>query len=582
MVSKENIDSSWYRKLAPEWLQSYKKAYLQGDMSAGLIVTIMLIPQSLAYALLAGLPPQIGLYASILPLIAYAVFGTSMTLAVGPVAVASLMTATALTPLATPGSPEYTFLAMQLAMFTGIIYLVCGVFKLGFLSHLLSHPVINGFITGSAILIAVGQLKGIMGVNIPNGSVVETVVNLYNSWQLINYPTLYIGLISIAFLLFARTGLAGLMVKVGISKEQAGLFTKLAPMVVVIVSIVSVAKNNWSASLGIKIVGSIPEGLPNLSYSFPTIAQSKLLLLPALLIFIVSFIESVSVAQSLALKRQQKIKPNKELFGLGAANAASAFSGGYVVVGGFARSVVNFAAGANTPLASVLSAILMTVVLLGFTGYFYFLPHAVLSATIIVAVLGMVDFSTLTHTWKYSKADTYSLIGTTLTVILVGVEPGILVGVSISILSYLWNASNPHIAVVGRVEGTEHFRNVDRFKVQTAANMVFIRIDENLFFGNIQAVEETVHNLLAQKPQVKNVVLIGAAINSIDSTALEVLCTLNTQIRGMGKRFHLAEIKGPVMDRLKNSELLAKLSGNNFLHAYQAFEALADKKHLTN
>lgn len=578
MTSKENIQTSCYRKLAPEWLQSYKKAYLQGDMSAGIIVTIMLIPQSLAYALLAGLPPQVGLYASILPLLAYAVFGTSMTLAVGPVAVASLMTANALAPLATPGSAEYTFFALQLAMFTGVIYLLCGIFRLGFLSHLLSHPVINGFITGSAILIAVGQLKGILGVNIPNGSVVETLMNLYNSRLDINYPTLYIGLASIAFLFYARTGLANLLNKLGISKEQAGLLTKLAPMVVVIVSTALVAQHGLASEIGLKIVGNIPKGLPNLSYTFPTIEQSKSLLMPALMIFIVGFIESVSVAQSLALKRQQKIKPNKELYGLGAANVASAFSGGYVVVGGFARSVVNYAAGANTPLASVFSAILMTLVLLGFTGFFFFLPHAVLSATIIVAVLGMIDINTVSHTWKYSRADAISLLSTTLTVIIVGVESGILVGVSISVLFYLWNASNPHIAIVGRVEGTEHFRNIERYQVQTASNIVFIRIDENLFFGNIQAIEDTVHTILQQSPEVQNVVLLGAAINRIDSTALEVLCTLNIQIKGMKKQLHLAEIKGPVMDRLKNSDLISNLTGRTYLNAYEAFECLADKK----
>lgn len=575
MFKDESNQASSFSKMAPEWLKSYKRAYLQGDMSAGIIVTIMLIPQSLAYALLAGLPPQIGLYASILPLIAYAVFGTSMTLAVGPVAVASLMTATALTPLATPGSSEYTFLAMQLAMFTGVIYLLCGVFRLGFLSHLLSHPVINGFITGSAILIAISQLKGILGVSIPNGSVVDTLSSLYASLGLINYPTLYIGIASIAFLFYARNGLANLLNKLGLSKEQAGLLTKLAPMVVVIISTLLVGTNDWAGVLGVKIVGSIPEGLPSLSYSLPTVAQSKSLLMPALLIFIVGFIESVSVAQSLALRRQQKIKPNKELFGLGAANAASALSGGYPVVGGFARSVVNYAAGANTPLASIFSAVLMLIVLLGFTGYFFYLPHAVLAATIIVAVLGMVDFSTVRHTWKYSKADGLSLLGTTLTVILVGVEPGILVGVSISILSYLWNASHPHIAIVGRVDGTEHFRNIERYSVQTLPNAVFIRIDENLFFGNIQAVEETIHSVLHQHPEVQNIVILGPAINSIDSTALEVLCALNTQIGAMKKKLHLAEIKGPVMDRLRGSDLISELTGNNFLHAYEAFEALA-------
>lgn len=578
MNSKKKSGLLMFKKIAPEWLQAYKRDFLQGDISAGVIVTIMLIPQSLAYAILAGLPPQVGLYASILPLIAYAVFGTSMTLAVGPVAVASLMTATALTPLAVPGSFEYTFLAMQLAMFTGLIYLMCAMFRLGFLSHLLSHPVINGFITGSAILIAVGQMKGILGVNAPNGNVIETLVALFHAWGSINLPTLYIGAIAVAFLYFSRSGLTSLLEKFGISQKQASLLTKLAPMVVVVISTTLVAYFHWSETFGIKIVGNIPNGLPLLNYQFPTLEQSKALLLPALLIFIVGFVESVSVAQSLALRRQQKIKPNKELVGLGAANVASAFSGGYVVVGGFARSVVNFAAGANTPLASIFSAILMMIVLLGFTGYFYYLPHAVLSATIIVAVLGMVDFSAVKHTWKYSKADAFALLGTAISVIAIGVEPGILVGVSISVLSYLWNASHPHIAVVGRVKGTEHFRNIERYQVQTSPNVVFIRIDENLFFGNIQAVEDTVHSILHKNPAVKHVVLLCAAINHIDATALEVLCTMDAQIEGMSKKLHLTEIKGPVMDRLRNSEFFEKLSGNHYLHAYEAFEALAGQR----
>lgn len=566
-----------FRNWAPEWLLSYRRGFLQGDASAGIIVTIMLIPQSLAYALLAGLPPQVGLYASIFPLIAYAIFGTSMTLAVGPVAVASLMTATSLAPLASPGSPEYTFLAIQLAMFTGVIYLLCGVFRLGFLSHLLSHPVINGFITGSAVLIAVGQLKGILGVSVPSDTVFGTLAMLVSSRKNINLPTVYIGMAAIGFLYFARSSLATLFKKVGIPEIQANLLTKLAPMVVVIVSTFLVSHFNWSEQLGVKIVGSIPDGLPLLNYKLPNIEQSKSLLMPALLIFIVGFIESVSVAQALALRRQQKIKPNKELLGIGAANVASAISGGYVVVGGFSRSVVNFDAGANTPLAGVFSAILMMIVLVGFTSSFYYLPHAVLSATIIVAVLGMVDLSTVKHTWRYSKADALALLGTAISVIAIGVEPGILIGVSLSVLSYLWNASRPHIAIVGRVKGTEHFRNIERYQVETVPNIVFVRIDENLFFGNIQAVEDAVHAILHKHPKVTDIVLLGAAINHIDSTALEVLCTMNAQIRSMSKKLHLAEIKGPVMDRLKNSQLLKELSGEHFLHACEAFEALADK-----
>ncbi|MCD8514717.1 MAG: sulfate permease, partial [Burkholderiaceae bacterium] len=468
----------------PTWLSSYQRGQLPGDLTAGLIVTVMLIPQSLAYAMLAGLPPEVGLYASILPLLAYAALGSSMTLAVGPVAVASLMTASALQPLATPGSPEYVALAIALALLSGVMLLVFGFLRLGFLAQLLSHPVISGFITGSALLIAIGQTRHLLGLPAGGDHAIGQVWHLLTHLPQVEWVTASIGLGAVALLLLMRRLLG------------THLLGKLAPMAVVILGTVAVAFWQLDQSAGVRIVGEVPAGLPMLGLSLPGWNATLALLLPALLISLVGFVESVSVAQSLALKRRQRIEPNKELLGLGAANVASALSGGYPVTGGFARSVVNFAAGAQTPLAGVISAALMAGVLLGLTGWFHYLPHAVLAATIVVAVLQLVDFQTLRQAWRYDRADALAFAATAAGVLLLGVEAGILAGVALSLGVLVWRSSRPHIAVIGRVPGTEHFRNVLRHKVETRPGLLALRVDENLFFANAALVEQHIEGLL--------------------------------------------------------------------------------------
>jgi SulP family sulfate permease len=382
-----------------------------------LIVTVMLIPQSLAYALLAGLPPEVGLYASILPIVAYALLGSSMTLAVGPVAVASIMTASALQPLAAAGSAEYVALAVQLSLISGVMLLAFGALRLGFLAYFLSHPVISGFITGAAVLIAVGQLKYILGVKVAGSDVLETLAGLLEALPQTQPTTFVIGVASLLFLLLARRYLVPVLTRLGMPAKIAELVSKLAPMVAVIVSTAVVATFKLNESAGVSVVGNIPQGLPQLSLSLPAMSTFGQLWLPALLITLIGFVESVSVAQSLALKRQQRIQPNRELLGLGAANVASALSGGYPVTGGFARSVVNFAAGAHTPLAGVISAALMALVIAALTGLFYYLPHAVLAATIIVAVTSLIDLHTLKEAWHYDRADALSLLATALGVV---------------------------------------------------------------------------------------------------------------------------------------------------------------------
>lgn len=558
--------------IVPGWIRSYQKSWLSGDVVAGVIVTVMLIPQSLAYALLAGLPPEMGLYASMLPIMAYALLGSSMTLAVGPVAVVSLMTASALQPLAAAGSADYVHLAMLLALLSGGMLLLFGALRLGFLAHFLSHPVISGFISGSAILIAVGQIKHLLGVKAGGANVLDTLTQLAQAVPRTNGVTFGIGAGSVLFLLFARKYLAPWLVRTGANPNLADIASRLAPMLAVIVSTAMVAALRWDQTAGVSIVGAVPQGLPTLALPGVSLTAIGPLWLPALLISLVGFVESVSVAQSLALKRQQRINPNRELLGLGAANLASALSGGFPVTGGFARSVVNFAAGANTPLAGVISALLMGVVIAALTGLFHYLPHAVLAATIVVAVVSLIDVQTLREAWHYDKADAMSLLATAAGVIALGVEEGILMGVALSLGTLVWRSSHPHIAVVGRVPGTEHFRNVARHAVTTEPGLIAVRVDESLYFANSDALLDTVESLVLAQPDTRYVLLVCSAINQIDTTALGVLTDLERSLGQRGMALLLAEVKGPVLDRLQNTPLGQRLQGKVFLSTHAAFE----------
>lgn len=563
--------------LLPDWLKHYQRHWLTGDFTAGLIVTVMLIPQSLAYAMLAGLPPEVGLYASILPLIAYALLGSSMTLAVGPVAVASLMTASALTAFAVPGSTEYVSLAIVLALLSGVMLFVAGLLRLGFLAWFLSHPVISGFISGSAVLIAIGQLKYILGIKFSSDGVLSTLEGLARHLHETNATTAVIGLTAIAFLFFARKYLGSLLKKMGLSAKTSDLMTRLAPMLVVIVSTALVATEGLDQTAHVSIVGHVPGGLPVPVLPAMRWEHISALWLPALLISLVGFVESVSVAQSLALKRGQRINPNRELLGIGAANFASAISGGFPVTGGFARSVVNFSAGAHTPAAGVISALMMSIVIAGLTGWFYYLPHAVLAATIIIAVLALIDTHTLKEAWQYDKADAVALLLTFGGVVVFGVEEGIVIGVAMSLAVLVWRSSHPHIAVVGRVPGTEHFRNIERHHVETLPGLIALRIDESIYFANAQLLEEKIETLILQQPEVRFILLILSAVNQLDTTALSMLTELEKSLATRHIVLQFSEVKGPVLDRMRNMPLGERMKDRIFLSTHLAFLACADR-----
>ena len=555
------------------WAKDYNRDTLTSDLVAAVIVTIMLIPQSLAYALLAGLPPEMGLYASILPLVAYAIFGTSRALAVGPVAVVSLMTAAAVGNLALQGTAEYALAAITLAFMSGVMLLVMGIFRLGFLANFLSHPVIAGFITASGVLIATSQLKHIFGIDAHGHTMIELLGSLFENQHLTNPITLLIGGLTVGFLFWVRKGMKTMLLGLGLKPRLADVLTKAGPVLAVVVTTLV----TWGFDLeaqGVKIVGEVPMGLPPLSAPSFSAEIWGSLFVSALLISVIGFVESVSVAQTLAAKKRQRIIPDQELIGLGASNIASAISGGYPVTGGFARSVVNFDAGAETPAAGAFTAVGILLAALLLTPLLFFLPKATLAATIIVAVLSLVDFSILSKAWTYSKIDFTAVAATIFLTLGMGVEIGVSAGVALSIFLFLYKTSRPHVAEVGLVPGTQHFRNILRHEVETHPELVTLRIDESLYFANARFLEDYVYDRIACDEPIKHVVLLCSAVNEIDMSALESLEEINHRLSDVGIKLHLSEVKGPVMDRLQRSHLLDEMTGTVFLSHYEAVCAL--------
>jgi SulP family sulfate permease len=528
-----------------DWLRHYRRAQLPGDLGAGVIVAMMMIPQGMAYALVAGLPPVVGLYASILPAILYALVGTSMTQSVGPMVIVALMTASAIAPLAAAGSGLYMVLAAQLSLLAGVVLLACGLLRVGFLSGFFSRPVMSGFTIGAALLIAWGQLATLAG-----GRLAQP-----------HAASLLLGGAAMAVLLAARRWLPR-------------VWASLAPMAVVLASLLLSILLGLQGQ-GVAVIGDVPAGLPGLNLALSP-AHWEALLKPALLIAFIVFLISISAAQTLALKRGERIDSNRELVGLGLANIGSALSGAFPVTGSISRSAVNFAAGAQTPLATIVTALLLCLALVAPTGWLSMLPLPALAATIIVAVLGMLEWDTLRTAWRYDRSDALALAATAAGVIGLGIEAGVVVGVALSIGTMVWRASRPHIAVLGRIGASEHFRNVERFpSAETLPAVLILRIDANLFFGNVDAVHARIEDELAQRPQVRHLVLMLASVSSIDTTALFALGEWNDELLRRNVMLHFSEVKGPVMDRLRDSDLLQRMQGRLFLSTAIASEQLA-------
>jgi len=553
-----------------EWSRQYNRTSLTNDMMAAVIVTIMLVPQSLAYALLAGLPPEAGIYASIVPIVLYAIFGSSRVLAVGPVAVVSLLTASAVGQVAETGTAGYAIAALTLAALSGGFLVLLGLLRLGFLANFLSHPVIAGFITASGILIAMSQLKHILGVSAHGHTLPEMVQSIVEHLDQSNLITLGIGVSAIVFLFWVRGNLKPLLNRMNLGPLLTDLLTKAGPVFAVVATTLSV----WGFDLaqdGVRIVGDVPQSLPPFTMPGFDLDLLQQLMVPAILISIIGFVESVSVAQTLAAKKRQHIDPNQELIGLGAANLGAAFTGGFPVTGGFSRSVVNFDAGAETPAAGVFTAIGLAIAAVALTPLVYYLPNATLAATIIVAVMSLVDFSILKKTWMYSRSDFIAVAATIILTLGFGVEVGVAAGVGISIILHLYKTSVPHVAEVGLVPGTQHFRNIHRYDVETDPALLTLRVDESLYFVNARFLEDLVKHRVVDGGGVKNVILMFSAVNEVDFSALESLEAINERLKSLNVGFHLSEVKGPVMDRLSRSRLIDEMNGKIFMSQYDAW-----------
>ena len=560
-------------------LSSYQRREFNGDLLAGIIVAIMLIPQAMAYAMLAGLPPEIGLYASILPLVIYSLFGSSNFLSVGPVAITSLMVASTIAETSAGGfTGGAIVVGLMLALISGLILLMMGLARLGFLVNFISHPVIIGFISAAAILIALSQLKHVLGIAIPyDVSTLGILPYAIRNSDLISFITVAIGLSAVALLVLANKPLEKLLLSTGVNNKVAAIVCKLGPIVVIVLGALTVKFFELDQTHSVAITGDIPSGLPNFNLSLFDFSIIKQLIVPALIISLVGFVESVSVAKSLASKRRQKVEPNQELVALGLANISASVTGACPVTGGFSRSAVNYSAGANSGLASIITAIFIAISLVFFTPWFYYLPKAVLAATIIVAIINLIDVKGFVETWRYNKADSASLIITFFTVIALGIELGIVAGIIVSISLYLLRTSMPHIAIVGRVGASEHFRNVKHYDVTVYHDTLIIRVDESLYFANSRYLEDQLLIAVAEQKQLKNIILICSAINFIDSSAVEALHNLIAELRDSDVTFHLAEVKIPVLRQLQRSDLLQQLPpGKVFMSTHDAVQELCE------
>lgn len=565
---------------ALQWLREYPRDSFADDLTAGIITAVLLIPQGMAYAILAGLPAEVGLYASIVPPIVYALFGTSRALSVGPVSVAALLVASTLGATGlTPDDPAYLQAALLLAALSGAILLIMALLRLGMLVNFLSHPVLSGFTTGAAILIIISQIQNLTGVPLPSaGSSLDMLAHAWRHGSEFHLLTAVMGLASILILLWLRGPFPRLLVHLGLSERAAVLISRAGPLALVAGATILV----WALSLqqqGVAIVGSIPSGLPAPTLSFLD-AQRAIDLLPAaVMISLIGYVESVSVAKVLAHRRRQKIDPNRELSALGFSNLAAAFSGSMPVAGGFSRSMVNFSAGARTQLAAIITALLVAVAAFLFTPLFHHLPKTALAAIIIVAVVPLIDWRTAVNTYRYDRSEALALLATVAGVLVLDIEQGLLIGLAVSIGVFLWRSSRPHTAIVGRVPGTQHFRNVQRHQVETWPELLLLRVDRSLYFANVSHVEDTVAEAVAQQPGLRHLVLICSAVNTIDHSALEALEQLAESLKEAGVTVHLAEVKGPVMDRLRQTRLFEHLEpGQVFLSTEEAVAKLTSRE----
>lgn len=560
------------------WGSSYSKSSFQDDLIGGLVVTFITVPQVIAYAFLAGLPAEMGLYAAIAATCCYAFLGTGRTLAVGPTAIVAMMAFETVSALAEPGSVAYMETMVKLTLITGLVLVCLRIINFGSMVNFMSHAVVTGFITAAAVLIITNQLTAIFGLSAAaDAGFLSVLLHLTNSMQELNLTMLWISIIALMILWFCRGFLESILLNKGMSKRLSGILVKSAPMYVVVLGVVLVWWFDLVNTAGVSIVGTIPTQLP--APHLVSVSGSELLeLLPsAFLIALVVFIESTSIGSAVASKRREKIDPNQELVGLGGANIGAALFGGFPVAGSFGRTMVNFSAGAVTPVASLITAACVVVTLLWLTQLFFYLPVGILAVIIVIAASQLIDIDAIRRILTFNRTDAITLIITFIAVLVTGVETGILIGVGISFLLLIRGSSKPHIAVVGRYGNSEHFRNVLRHDVVTIPNLLMVRIDESLYFVNSRYVETFLLDKIADNTELDNILLICTAINFIDASGLEVLESLNEKLHEAGVTLNLAEVKGPVMDTLNKTDFYQNMHGKIFFTTDLAMKALSSE-----
>lgn len=557
-----------YKKIFPilDWLPNYKREFFKNDLSAGLVVGIMLMPQGIAYAMIAGLPPIYGLYTAMIPQIVYAIFGTSRQLAVGPVAMDSLIVASGVATLAEIGIEHFIEFAILLAFMMGVLQVFFGIFKLGFLVNFLSRPIISGFTSAAALIIGLSQLKHLLGFNIQQNKIHSILFEAFKHLKDTNLITLAIGLISIVILVFLKQ------------------YSKKIPaaLVVVILGILVVKFFNLE-QIGVKIVGEIPKGLPN--FTVPSFEKQILIdLFPiALTLSFIAFLEAISVAKAIELKHNDyKVIPNQELIALGMGNIVGSFFQTYPATGGFSRTAVNNQAGAKTPLAAIISGSVVGLTLLFFTPLFYYLPKAALAAIIVVAVFGLLDFTVPKQLLKYSRKEFIILNITLLITIIFGIKEGIFIGVALSLGMLIYTTTKPHIAILGRIPETHFYRNIKRFEglLITSEEILIVRFDAQLFFANVQYFKDKLELSVAEKgSKLKLIIIDGESINSIDSSGVYMLNEVIAKYRRLNIDIAFTGMKGPVRDVLEKSDIMKEISYKNcFLSIQEAIDAYEEGK----
>ncbi len=554
-----------------EWLNGYKTSIFADDLLAATVVSILLVPQCLAYAFLAGLPPQLGIYASIFPLVAYVVFGSSNYLNVGPTAVISLMTAACIATL-----PEETRIvsAGALALMTGGLLVFAGILKAGFVMNFVSRPVVSAYITGAALLIIFSQAKHILGLEVQSRTAFGMVRDLVSQISDIKPLALLTGGIAIALFVLVRSVLPFLLVKSGFRAKTAKLLARMAPILIIAAFVGLSTVLHLADDFGLSIVGTVPAGLPPVSFPELSLASYEELLIPAIVIAIVAFVDSTSTAQELAARKRGRVDPNRELLGLGAANAVAGLTGGYPINGSMSRSAVNFTAGGKTPLVGLMVALFMAMTALFLTPALQNLPLSVLSALIIVACLNLLDFGSIWRTWTYSRADGITALATFLAVIILGVQWGVLAGVVLAMILHIRLSLTPHMPLVGRFPGTEHYRDAGRFNVETDQAVKTLRIDEGLYYANARFLEDRVAEVVSENSDMTDLVLMCTGVSHIDASALSSLVEINRRLKGLEIRLHLSDMQSVVRERMYRSDFLERLNGRVFLSQHDAMTAL--------